>query len=1078
MTEAYTQLVDQLGAVKQSWRLRRLAEGLVIAVAGAAAALLVTTASDHLLHLGTLGRLIAALIFYGALGLGVFRAVQPMRVKHTDDYFAALVEQRSPGAGNRIINALQLGRDDQPAIARLVEAIVFQGQEAMDAVSPSQVVASRALKRGGIALGLVAIAWLLYGAFGGPAVAVSTTRVLLPFASISPFSYVQLSLKPDAPQRLLEGSPLTIQAATSDRTGAAPPDRATLQWTDALGRSRRFDMKPAGDGNFVHTFDSVDIGMSVVVSAGDAGSQPLVVAVDPRPRIDSMSAVVHLPVYTAMPDEAIKDFDGPLSALPGSTVDLSVKTTKDLQSLTMMVDAALVSFKQGADARTWSLSFPVDKPGSFRLMMHDTQGYDVEAPNTYTVALLRDEPPAVAITKPGRDLHLAPDAALNFEITAQDRYGLGAVRLLGKLSENGETKILHEWPGDQPKPQRQAAFNLPQTVGELGLKAGDHLQYWATAEDRNPGTKELPGPGKAQTRVYHLLIVSPQSAEKILNQQVGDYAKAIGEVLKLQRQNRSETAGMVAAAGLVTRQGIILRQTLRIADVMQQQAFPALTIIDDLRDLASGLMPKALAALEGYRDATELTAQKQFVDSAVPPQDQIIARLEAMLLRLDRNEQVAAKLKKMEKENPDAAKQIEAKLQALKSDLEKFVTDLKDLNEKYEKMPKRKGEEAKAEDLKDIADAEIRLDRYKQWSKDTVDNLSKLPDGFAKDSRLAESVQAIFEEIEKKKKGATTEVATPAEEGGVGQGKQVLEDLEMWMPDKGDSTRSVMEDPLGGKAKVPEAALPENLQDMVGDLIEDLKEFDEEADDITGASGANMQAGWDIADGNISSFGAVGKTGNQMPNNSELTGRSGAGRRGKSSGQSVGDENSAMEGRPTPARTTNEKYEEGNIKSSKQLDPRGATGGGKKTGAGQRGLQGGTPPDYSKEMERLENIQKLMREKAQQVARSTEASGKSSQRVNRALSLLESAEQDAKDRRYDDAARKRKTAIGELRGEQTNIDQAVELSLRKAPNLPADMRKQISAAATQALPEGYEDLVGEYYKALSTAGSDAAAPKK
>ena len=280
-----------------------------------------------------------------------------------------------------------------------------------------------------------------------------------------------------------------------------------------------------------------------------------------------------------------------------------------------------------------------------------------------------------------------------------------------------------------------------------------------------------------------------------------------------------------------------------------------------------------------------------------------------------------------------------------------------------------------------------------------------------------------------------------------------------------------------GRNQAVDTPTPENLQDVIGDLIEELDEFDKEADDATATSAINAQAGWDIGDGPMSSYAAVGKTGNQLPNASELSGRSGSGRRGKSTGKSVGDENRALEGRPTPARTTNEKYEEGNIKSQKQLDARGSTGGGKKTGGGERGLQGGSPPDYSRDMERLEKLQKQMREKTQQVAKITRAEGKSSQRVDRALQLMDEAVDDTTDRRYEDAARKRKAAIGELHADRTQIDQAVDLSLRKAHNLPADMRKQIGAAAGQPLPAGYEDLIGEYYKALSTAGSPEQKPQ-
>jgi hypothetical protein len=183
-----------------------------------------------------------------------------------------------------------------------------------------------------------------------------------------------------------------------------------------------------------------------------------------------------------------------------------------------------------------------------------------------------------------------------------------------------------------------------------------------------------------------------------------------------------------------------------------------------------------------------------------------------------------------------------------------------------------------------------------------------------------------------------------------------------------------------------------------------------------------------------------------------------------------------MEGRPTPARVTNERYEEGAPKANKQLDPRGATGGGKKTGGGRRGLQGGSKPDYVKEIERLAAGQTLLREKTQQVAQRLQIGGRPSSRVDRALELMKGAEEDLRDLRYDDAARKRKMALGELRADATGIDQAVSLSMEKAQDLPPEMRQQITAGAQQAMPEGYEDLVGAYYKALSTAGSGEGEP--
>src|SRR5262249_26572741 len=203
---------------------------------------------------------------------------------------------------------------------------------------------------------------------------------------------------------------------------------------------------------------------------------------------------------------------------------------------------------------------------------------------------------------------------------------------------------------------------------------------------------------------------------------------------------------------------------------------------------------------------------------------------------------------------------------------------------------------------------------------------------------------------------------------------------------------------------------------VVGELLKKADECDEDADDITSAWGDNLdQAGWGVSDGPISSSSAKGKTGNDQPNNMEATGRSGDGRRGKSTGQMVGDTARGLPGRKTPARVGQEKYEPGQLKNEGSEDPNGSTGGGKKARAGRRGLQGGAPPEINKMNERLSPKQAGIREKAEQVAQKLETAGVSTTRLKESIDLMKSVEKDLADHRYADAARKRKEAMSKLR---------------------------------------------------------------
>ena len=225
-------------------------------------------------------------------------------------------------------------------------------------------------------------------------------------------------------------------------------------------------------------------------------------------------------------------------------------------------------------------------------------------------------------------------------------------------------------------------------------------------------------------------------------------------------------------------------------------------------------------------------------------------------------------------------------------DLGRLLKDETELAGKFEKLPKGKVEEAGNEAKEASKEFEAFQEKWNKWSKGKVDELTKLPSGFVDDFGLRQDVKRVFEEIEKaanRPKAGKMEVAL--EDLGAGLATKMLEDLEMWMPDAADATKWALEEPVTpGGMKIPEMPLPDKLEDLVGDLLQKADEFDEEADDITSAWGDNLnQAGWGVGDGPISSFSAKGKTGNDLPNNNELSGRSGDGRRGKSSGQMVGN---------------------------------------------------------------------------------------------------------------------------------------------------------------------------------------------
>ena len=141
------------------------------------------------------------------------------------------------------------------------------------------------------------------------------------------------------------------------------------------------------------------------------------------------------------------------------------------------------------------------------------------------------------------------------------------------------------------------------------------------------------------------------------------------------------------------------------------------------------------------------------------------------------------------------------------------------------------------------------------------------------------------------------------------------------------------------------AELPGELEDLIGELLEEEEDLFDEMEDVSSSAADSLDkgAGWDVMDGPISNMSAKGATGNRLPNTSEIGGRAGEGRSGKSSGEFVSEEAVGKGGRKTPSRLTPDPYMKGQVKDHSRDPTGGASGGGKESGQGGEGLEGPVP---------------------------------------------------------------------------------------------------------------------------------------
>ena len=683
-----------------------------------------------------------------------------------------------------MINALQLGRQANPPAPKLVEAIVADGVVAVDGVDPGPAVGSPALKRFAIALGIAALIAVLYFWLVGPGAAISRSSCILrpvvghPPASPGPDS----TSRPTAPS----ASSKARRSSSKRRPPAASPPRRRLTWMDNEGHRRTLHMSPVigEDHAFAYTFPSVDSAFEFFVTAGDARSLRVSVTIEPRPRITKMSVSYHYPAYTALPDRNVDDFDGHLHGLPTTIATLTLATNKLYAGENFRYASARHFAGPRRQARP---RCDPAHPGRARrdlVESHDrhrlqrrvlfsssstSSGNSVEDGNQlhHQQLLEQDMPPVIGFSKPGRDIQVKDGDTVEFALMAQDDFGLGPMKMVGRVANEhtpaGPEAILGEWPNIQPQPQRRIEVSLKKTTAELGLKPGDRMEYWAVATDRNNISAD--GPGKSESQHYNIMVLTPEQAQTLMEQQLIEYARALTELIRLQRDNRTQTEAYQEAPPLVDRENMIRRSTQQLADLMQRNAFAAQTIIDDLQSLASGPMVKAISLLEGYRDS-DPESGKESAAASLPVQDAIIEKLVDILKRINRDQAVRADLKRIAQTDPTADNHVKTALSKLGKDLDQFLAEQRDLKDKYEKMAKHDGDDVKGEDA-----------AAPQRRQAPAGPLEAVAQGFRrrlwqncprvswKDSALAETLPPIFEDVEKKPRGPLTEVATPLEEG-------------------------------------------------------------------------------------------------------------------------------------------------------------------------------------------------------------------------------------------------------------------------------------------------------------------------
>lgn len=302
---------------------------------------------------------------------------------------------------------------------------------------------------------------------------------------------------------------------------------------------------------------------------------------------------------------------------------------------------------------------------------------------------------------------------------------------------------------------------------------------------------------------------------------------------------------------------------------------------------------------------------------------------------------------------------------------------------------------------------------------------------------------------------------------------QKADEMEMWLVAKSDNVKRNMEtiDKEEMKGAVGQITMPEELQDIIGDLLEQEEEQEKGADDsVTNQGVANIDAGWGISEGETVDYNASGKSGNDRPDHKDQDGRSQVGRQGMSDGEVMARSGKINEGdKNLDKRRTQDSNQSGDVEEEGHSDAV-ATGGGKNSGYSQdKGMEGGegsTRRDTKVEGDSAESTRAQLTRNAEAVYAQAQLSNLKTYDLKKYISFSKQIDilqkQNASPAMI---AELHKKAMQALTSTYTSLESGISNSDMGATGGTGSAEDAVAASPDEA-PAEYREMVSDYFKAI------------
>lgn len=497
---------------------RRLRTHIYIQAAAVAAAglLLITCGAVWLLNREDFAPSVAisARIAIVILLSGVAMLLWWLPLRRLDrDEGSRVFEQRLPAERGRIQTYLDgKRREAQGITSPLLELLAADAASIAEQTGPADIVSPRRLLLGSaVAVAAVGALAVLLGF--GPSYWGFGSRHLLLGADL-PREAITLKRIVVTPgnAKVRRNSDLAIRASVAGFRPRQP--QVFVRFADQQ-RWEGAPMRAGEAGQYDFKLYAVRGPLTYYVDADGMRSAEHTVGVVDLPRIERVRLMYSYPGWTGLEprtDEESRD----ISAVVGTEVKVEVFADAPLEAPALVVDGETVELAHEGTASSGNIA--VSAPGRYQIGARVADEF-VALSDEYTIEVVADEKPTIAIRKPGRDWRATSIEEVPVRIDAEDDFKLRDVSL--HYSVNGGEWRKRLAGGGVKRSENESLLRMEELGAEAAkeqrLAPGDLVSYYAVARDHK------------QTVQTDLFMVQVQPFERTFKQAQAGGGGGMGE---------------------------------------------------------------------------------------------------------------------------------------------------------------------------------------------------------------------------------------------------------------------------------------------------------------------------------------------------------------------------------------------------------------------------------------------------------------------------------------------------------------------------------------------------------------------